>query len=860
VASGQSTASDGKQSSQYILKTTEFEPIAEIISENASKIPFPYSVETVFDRVISGRKAVNEEHRSLPKGKRKPAQDKSHEHFIAIVERAYENLKPYVTVKLRKETKPSAATVENSFTGLTVEDTSESPDAGVTELDQDAEDELPNVPPVEVEKSQEELEDDFHFQIWMLLDELHKIEAVALDLWKLYADGKADLIVASLATNIAIDFVRQAEVEFEDTVVRPKKFPASKFPVWTLPAVAYNCVIKEFDDNPREEVVKPGHPESMNVQIMTSTSTGQPLGTEEMCYMFVYWGLNSYVHALMLERATNPKAVSTYIPEPDVEDMKKSFSWPDKVFRTIELLPQYLIAISTWDDEPFLRHDEISAGVQCLVDEPSVIPLWATFGINLFLDIQTTLGAKQNQAFAELQEHLHEWQTRVSLDRRDSNVHFKRDIDMMWKPGGEFTFDENRERPEAEGKFTTDPDLMEQTHVLLFKHLYAAAQIDTFRLYSIQNDPKERSATSTTTASFATPLEREDFYFLKRHPVRCGLMKHHLYSRLHELRFQGKRNLTNMTWLVHLYHASKIFDPEAPVWPDMEFIIARQGTHLFDGAAPTTIAESLYKLKKCAGVTHLNTPRETYKPAKAHTIKSPRGVGAILADQISPEERKEGNVYHTLRRFICAPSNRTHLYAQLNIPSTSPPPYTPEAEPRYAALLHELGTYWLPADLVDLYFDWPSFSRVCLSRVIMAICIGLSSLPKAPCSPENMFVIAKFVLEYAVGSPNVKRITLEREVIGAEMPLKLVAQVWKTATQVEGVVKDLSGHYIWEGDRGLVRAVQRSAFVREVLEKEGEFGKGVVYKGWKRADKRKSLFWKILKEGWEDPGLTPTAT
>jgi hypothetical protein len=67
VASGQSTASDGKQSSQYILKTTEFEPIAEIISENASKIPFPYSVETVFDRVISGRKAVNEEHRSLPK-------------------------------------------------------------------------------------------------------------------------------------------------------------------------------------------------------------------------------------------------------------------------------------------------------------------------------------------------------------------------------------------------------------------------------------------------------------------------------------------------------------------------------------------------------------------------------------------------------------------------------------------------------------------------------------------------------------------------------------------------------------------------------------------------------------------------
>jgi hypothetical protein len=82
----------------------------------------------------------------------------------------------------------------------------------------------------------------------MLLDELYKIEAVALDLWQLYRVGKTDLIVASPATNIAIDFVRQASAEFEDTVVRPRKYPASRLPVWTLPAVVYNCQTKEFDD------------------------------------------------------------------------------------------------------------------------------------------------------------------------------------------------------------------------------------------------------------------------------------------------------------------------------------------------------------------------------------------------------------------------------------------------------------------------------------------------------------------------------------------------------------------------------------------------------------------------------------
>jgi hypothetical protein len=53
-------------------------------------------VEAIFDRVISGCKAVNECYKSLLKQKRKPVKDKSYEYFIAAVERAYEKLKLYV--------------------------------------------------------------------------------------------------------------------------------------------------------------------------------------------------------------------------------------------------------------------------------------------------------------------------------------------------------------------------------------------------------------------------------------------------------------------------------------------------------------------------------------------------------------------------------------------------------------------------------------------------------------------------------------------------------------------------------------------------------------------------------------------
>lgn len=55
----------------------------------------------------------------------------------------------------------------------------------------------------------------------------------------------------------AVDLVRRAEADFEELVVRPKKYSASVYPVWTLPGVAYHFQSAEFDKNPKEELVKP---------------------------------------------------------------------------------------------------------------------------------------------------------------------------------------------------------------------------------------------------------------------------------------------------------------------------------------------------------------------------------------------------------------------------------------------------------------------------------------------------------------------------------------------------------------------------------------------------------------------------
>jgi len=785
--------------------------MAEIISENASKIPFPHSVEAIFDRVINGRKAVNESHTSLPKRRRNVAKDKSHEYFIAIVERAYDKLKPYVTVRPRKGKRGGAVpnapestgvTVENSFEGLTVEDATEPPDTGEAERTEEIEEEPPNVPPVQVERSQDELEDEFHFQIKLLLTELHKIQHVIIHMWESYREGKVDVVVPSLATNIAIDLVRQAEAEFEDAVARPKKYPASKYPVWTLPAVAYWCQARQFDANPIEELVKPGLTHS---GILEPTGTDGPAGTEDIYFHSVFCGLRQHLGALVMFPGS--------IQEPMIGEMRRNFKWPEKMFRTIELMPQYQVAINTWDYLPVCRHDEISAGIERMVNNPKEIPLWATFGVSLFLDIKSALGRKMSRPFYEIQEHVKEWEQRISTDKN------------------------------SETSYTADKDVRGEIAELVHKHLKFAATVDGFENHTLHNERGIKSTVSTTTAGFWRPFQKEKFFFLKRHPVRCGLMKHHLYSRLHELRFKGKQDMKEVTWLAHLYVAGKLLQPQEPLWPDMELAIYRQGIdHLFGGALPTTFSECLYKLKKANGVANLNTPRETYKAKNKRIFKSPRIMGNILSGQM--EHNADETIYHILRRFICNPDNQRHLIAQHNLPANG----TIELfhEPKYAELVADLGDFWLPADLIDLYFDWPRFMRTCHEELIPAIRVYCSENDRTcPITDPNtdMFKFALYVLEKAAKSEAEGLSAAEKKALLA--PLMNVNLFW---THVTREMVDDGRHKTWKGDRALVKLVQTCG-AREFFNRPGPAGATALYGGWKRVDRRQSLFWEGLKEG-----------
>ncbi|EDU40270.1 hypothetical protein PtrSN002B_001325 [Pyrenophora tritici-repentis] len=831
TSSSTSTLQDGQQAARYLLETYEFEPMAEIISKNASKIKFPASVEAVFDRVISGRREVNKKHMELPRQKRNLHKDKTHEYFISVIERAYEKLKPYVTVKsLRGKGKPTVPgergsgnmTMENSFAGLNVEEASESAETETTESNEDAEDDLPDIPPVQVDIEEAEIEDEFHFQILMLLNELHNILQIVVKLWAAYRDGKIDVVVPSLATNIAIDMARQAEADFEELVIRPKKYPVWTYPVWTLPAVAYHCQSAEFDMNPQEELVKPDMVRHHG--ILERKSTEGPAGTEEIFFHSVFCGIRFHLHALI--------SAPGGIQEPDIKRIKAVHPWwPKNMFRTIELMPQYQVALRTWEDLSVCRHDEISLGVQTMIKKPREIPLWTTFGIQLFLEIQTTLGPKQSQPFEEIQKEVKMWRKR---------------------------FDGSKG---ADGRYVAEKKQCHEVIEMITKHLPLAVEFDTFKASTLHDSPGIKSTSDTTTAGFWTPFQQEEFYFLKRHPVRCGLMKHHLYSRILELRFEGSQDqIKQMTWLAHLYIAGRLIQPDLPRWPDMEFAIHRQGVaYLFGGQGlPTTLTQCKSKLKKANGCVSINTARETCRPDRARLFKNPRLLGNVLADQM--EEKTSDSVYHVLRRFVCDSANQTRLYDQYNtspeIAKTSPP-FQLQNEPRFSALLRDLGNYWLRGDLIDLYFDWPRFTRTCCEELIPGIRYLLSNNEKS--CPINDFdadfyEFALWIIDQAIQSETPEFGTLKSgewlevskiQSSNRRRHLRNVNMLIETSAYEDVLMK--SGEFnTWQGEGGLVKLLGKIGPMKMVFDYDGQWNAKRLYENWGEEQKRKSNFWRAM--------------
>jgi hypothetical protein len=96
---------------------------------------------------------------------------------------------------------------------------------------------LPRFDPIPIEQNEEGLEEVFFFAIASFLEDIFEVRVYVAREWDEYIQTGEGLTRTALLSNTGVDLVRSAEHQFEQMLIRPTRFPASAYPVWTLPAL-----------------------------------------------------------------------------------------------------------------------------------------------------------------------------------------------------------------------------------------------------------------------------------------------------------------------------------------------------------------------------------------------------------------------------------------------------------------------------------------------------------------------------------------------------------------------------------------------------------------------------------------------
>ncbi|KAH7305437.1 hypothetical protein B0I35DRAFT_413836 [Stachybotrys elegans] len=210
-ATPNATAGSTTAKPKHVLKIKEFEPIATFLAAiDTLKVPDYFAV--AIERVIWVRKSFSGDLQQSGENV-DPASDQRHAHFVGILEKARDLLKPLMETnvfnmdELKKaisKPKKSKSGLDNMFGPLGVYEPSESflnaPDV-----------ELPQSPPIEYTLEREESLPEAILAFTSMLLDFDMLRSHNQTLWGKYKSGEMDLAAVSVATNLSFELARDLE-------------------------------------------------------------------------------------------------------------------------------------------------------------------------------------------------------------------------------------------------------------------------------------------------------------------------------------------------------------------------------------------------------------------------------------------------------------------------------------------------------------------------------------------------------------------------------------------------------------------------------------------------------------------------
>lgn len=226
--------------------------------------------------------------------------------------------------------------------------------------------------------NEEQREDDFWFAINCFLQEQFRLRGIVKGYWAAYAEGRLELEVAAIGTNLAIDLIRRSEAELAITVTYPARFSEKDWPVWKLPLL---LLAQHFREGRLTEILKDNG--SWDAHDNTLVQSLEFFTVYD--YFFSFVAAKNDLDAPLLE------ICEQIASQPKLEGEQHVLYF---------LINAQIMSRNLQERAPLI--DEICRGLQH-VDCTNEVFLWAVFAHRILLDMHRLLPHKAGLIFSPIQ-------------------------------------------------------------------------------------------------------------------------------------------------------------------------------------------------------------------------------------------------------------------------------------------------------------------------------------------------------------------------------------------------------------------------------------------------------------------------
>ncbi|KAK2754671.1 hypothetical protein FQN54_006804 [Arachnomyces sp. PD_36] len=499
-----------------------------------------------------------------------------HAHFISVLERVVEILKPCSAKGTEQELpKKSEAAVDSDlgetttmFSLLQVEVPSIEDEDEVVQAPTAPTGQKPAKDKENAIYELDEPEDDvLPFVLFCFFEDVHHVGQIVRDIWAEYKAGKINLMTASVVTNTAIDLVRKTEDDMREA---HPQFSA----YWPIAEKMLGIIVSNQEaDSSSSDIPEQPELEGINDYLHLSTYSilvrfrQNTQGTH-----FPMWN-DIYNHTF------SKKSRSSLSPaEKHKEDQAT----------LLQTLPEICLLAKT--KNPLPAEDELGRGIRKVIAGEKIY-FWLVFAAQVFLDIHQLLGDEVDRGFNDLYKRAKNLKANLK-----AYFAFSRNMSIdTWAPQNQ--------------------QLLHQTYDRINKWILKDGMAELRQSYG---------------APIAT-VETPPYKLLKNNPVLCGILAFQFTIIIQEAGIYLAGAWGSIIYPAHLYNAAQQQKQLDTPWKSMDYLIDLHGSSsVFAGNPPTDFEGYFRRATLMLGYSaeiYARNRRTNRGPVES--VNGPKGLGEV---------------------------------------------------------------------------------------------------------------------------------------------------------------------------------------------------------------------------------------